>query len=171
MSKTASVRILTGSTRIRLSQIKDLKSWIRDRTYKVGEISEKTGLKKFGPGDWREPGKSSWRVPRSLGAAAKPYYAKNATKVLYRGREFLLPEGSKVTDIEIIAKGHGIDKARHLVKKYRRNGKETESTDWSKKKGVGTVVDKKGRKYKAELHWYECKGLGKIEFKVKRWIE
>ena len=35
---------LTGDTRIRLSQIKDLQVWINDRRYKVGEISEKTGF-------------------------------------------------------------------------------------------------------------------------------
>ena len=42
-------------------------------------------------------------------------------------------------------------------------------TDWTKKKGFGTVVDKNGRERKAELHWYECQGMGKIDFKVKKW--
>lgn len=46
---------LTGDTRIRLSQIKDLQAWINDRRYKVGEISEKTGLQKQPDGSWKEP--------------------------------------------------------------------------------------------------------------------
>lgn len=35
-------------------------SWMetQDRKYKNGDISEKTGLQRFGPGDWREPNNS-----------------------------------------------------------------------------------------------------------------
>ena len=58
---------LTGDTRIRLSQIKDLRGWIEDkRTYKPGEISEKTGLQKQPDGSWKEPKKN-----RILHSAAK----------------------------------------------------------------------------------------------------
>ena len=45
------MRKLTGDTRIRLSQILDFKYWLSDLTedahkYKIGEISQKTGLQK-----------------------------------------------------------------------------------------------------------------------------
>lgn len=46
---------LTGDTRIRLSQIKDLADWVEDRKYQVGEISQKTGLQKQPDGSWKEP--------------------------------------------------------------------------------------------------------------------
>ena len=45
---------LTGDTRIRLSQIKDLAAWIEDRRYEIGQISTKTGLMKTANG-WIVP--------------------------------------------------------------------------------------------------------------------
>ena len=56
------------------------------------------------------------------------------------------------------------------MKKYKRpNGSTTNATDWTKRKGIGTVVGKDGKERQAELHWYECQGMGKMEFKVKKW--
>lgn len=46
---------LTKDTRIKLSQIKDLTSWIKDRKYQNGDISEKTGLMRVAPSKWVEP--------------------------------------------------------------------------------------------------------------------
>lgn len=45
---------LTGDTKIRLSQIKDLAAWVEDRRYGIGEISTKTGLMKTTEG-WVVP--------------------------------------------------------------------------------------------------------------------
>ena len=53
----------------------------------------------------------------------------------------------------------------------RQDNTDTKATDWSKKKGIGTVVSKDGKNLKAELHWYECKGIGKKDFKVKKWLD
>jgi len=47
--------VLTRDTKIKLSQIMDLKTWINDRVYQVGEISKKTGLQKQPDGTWKEP--------------------------------------------------------------------------------------------------------------------
>lgn len=165
---------LTGETRIRLRQIVDLADWIRDRHYQIGEISQKTGLQKTAKG-WRKPptDKPCWGVPRSLGARAKPYVAKVDISVRKgKDKSYTLKEGSKVTDIETIAKGRGIDKINDLIKMYKRqDGSDTNATDWSKKKGNGTVVTKTGREQRAELHWYECQGIGKKDFKVKKWLD
>ena len=172
---------LTGDTRIRLSQIKDLLAWVKDRRkYKVGEISEKTGLLKTrnenGKIEWVEPNTESqeetiWTVPRSLGAVAKVYTAKEDTPVRKgHKKDWTLKQGSQVTNIKQIARGHGIKIVGTLIKNHKRpNGASTSATDWTKKKGFGTVVDKNGRERKAELHWYECQGMGKIDFKVKKW--
>lgn len=163
---------LTGDTRIRLSQIKDLAAWIEDRRYHNGEISQKTGLMKT-PNGWVVPpsGKTSWTVPRSLGAVAKVYTAKADTAVSKgKAETYTLKEGSKVKDIKLIARGHGIKSVSRLMKKYKRpNGSTTKATDWTKRKGIGTVVGKDGKERQAELHWYECQGMGKMEFKVKKW--
>lgn len=160
------MRILTAETKIKLSQIKDLRTWTEDEKYDVGDISKKTGLQKFGPGDWR--------VPNSLGARAVEYTVKIDTPVR-KGNDnsYYLKPGSSVTHIETIAKGRGIDKINKLINMYKRqNGKDTNATDWAKKKGIGTVLSKTtNEKRKAELHWYECQGVGKKDFKVKKWLD
>ncbi len=42
---------------------------------------------------------------------------------------------------------------------------------WRKLKGITTVRLKDGFITKAELHWYECHGIGKKEFKIKRYLD
>jgi hypothetical protein len=68
-----------------------------------------------------------------------------------------------VTGIEIIAEGHGI---RELAKIKERHG----DGNWKKKKGIATVQLDDGRYAKAEIHWYEAHGIGKVKPKVKAWL-
>ena len=42
---------------------------------------------------------------------------------------------------------------------------------WRKRKGVGEVRLADGTVRKAELHWYEASGLGKFEYKIKRYVD
>lgn len=75
---------LTGDTKIRLSQIKDLAAWVEDRTkYQIGDISKTTGLKKcFVNGNivWLDPkqnndflqSKMTKKDTRRLAESAKP---------------------------------------------------------------------------------------------------
>lgn len=39
------------------------------------------------------------------------------------------------------------------------------------RKGVAEVRLASGELVRAELHWYECAGIGKREFKIKRILE
>lgn len=127
------------------------------------------------PGKWVEPGaetlkQKNWKVPKSLGARAVTYKVNVPFKVRGKGgKEYKLVEGSEIKEIELIARGHGIKKVRKLINKYFNEKKPTVATDWTKKKGYGTVVDENKKQREAELHWYECKGKGKVEFKVKKW--
>ena len=41
---------------------------------------------------------------------------------------------------------------------------------WRKRKALGRVKISNGTILLAELHWYEATGLGKKEFKIKRFI-
>ncbi len=68
---------------------------------------------------------------------------------------------SDITDIEIIAKGQGIDDLRRLRRTYGLG-------NWRKLKGVARVRLRSGRVRLAELHWYEAQGIGKKEIKRKR---
>jgi hypothetical protein len=71
---------------------------------------------------------------------------------------------TEIVGIETIAIGTGIRDLRRLVKSYG-DGR------WRKLKGVATVRVQSGRVRRAELHWYEAHGIGKKDFKIKRYVD
>jgi len=71
---------------------------------------------------------------------------------------------SEITNQEVIAKGNGIQSRKALDKKYGK-GK------WRKLKGIATVrLDGEATRL-AEVHWYEAHGIGKKEFKIKKFLD
>ncbi len=71
---------------------------------------------------------------------------------------------SEISDIEIIAIGNKIRDVSRLRRTY---GKRR----WRKLKGIAKVRLRSGRIRLAELHWYEAHGIGRKEFKRKRYID
>jgi hypothetical protein len=71
---------------------------------------------------------------------------------------------SEPEDVETIAVGTSI---RELPRLRRLYGKGR----WRKMKGVGRMRLKDGQVRVAELHWYEAHGIGKKEFKRKRYLD
>ncbi|GAB4578291.1 MAG: hypothetical protein Fur0022_10260 [Anaerolineales bacterium] len=71
---------------------------------------------------------------------------------------------STITQIETIAVGNSIDELKRLRKMYGEGG-------WRKLKGVATVRLQNGRIRKAEIHWYEANGIGRKEFKRKKYLD
>jgi len=69
-----------------------------------------------------------------------------------------------ITDIQTFAVGSGIRELPRLRKLYGRGR-------WRKRKGFADVELPNGRIRKAELHWYEASGIGKKEFKIKRFMD
>ncbi|MDP1860016.1 MAG: hypothetical protein Q8K82_15180 [Gemmatimonadaceae bacterium] len=41
---------------------------------------------------------------------------------------------------------------------------------WRKRKGVATVELADGATHLAEVHWYEATGIGRKEYKIKRYL-
>ena len=68
-----------------------------------------------------------------------------------------------ITHIETIAAGSGIRELARLRKRYGRGR-------WRKRKGYAEVRLSDGTTVRAELHWYEATGIGKREFKIKRFL-
>ena len=69
----------------------------------------------------------------------------------------------QIQDIEIIAVGTSIrDRAR--LRKQFGPGR------WRKLKGIATVRLFDGRIKKAEIHWYEAHGIGRVKLKIKRYL-
>jgi hypothetical protein len=63
-----------------------------------------------------------------------------------------------------IARGTGI---RELARLRRIYG----DGNWRKRKGEASIQLKTGAIRTAELHWYEATGIGKKEFKIKRFLD
>jgi hypothetical protein len=69
----------------------------------------------------------------------------------------------KIEDIETIASGKGIRELKRLSKAYGKG-------HWLKRKGRAKIKIAAQETRIAELHWYEAHGLGKREFKIKRFL-
>ena len=68
-----------------------------------------------------------------------------------------------VDSIETMAAGSSIREIARLRKRYGRGR-------WRKRKGYAEVRLGDGTVVRAELHWYEATGIGKREFKIKRFL-
>ena len=71
---------------------------------------------------------------------------------------------SEITDIQPIAVGPRIRDIARLRRLYGRGR-------WRKMKGAAMVRLASGRIRLAEFHWYEAHGIGRKEFKRKRYLD
>jgi len=69
----------------------------------------------------------------------------------------------EIANVETIASGRGVQIRRYLDRAYGRGR-------WRKMKGNAIIELSDGIICKAELHWYEAHGIGRVDFKVKRII-
>jgi hypothetical protein len=65
---------------------------------------------------------------------------------------------------EVIARGNGIRDLSKLKEKYG-------GSNWRKCKGEATIAWPDGRIRKAELHWYEAHGVGRVRVKRKGYLD
>lgn len=111
------------------------------------------------------------KVFNSAGAAAKKIYVKSPIDDI-KGTEYSIKQGTYITNVEIIAGKdvkRQIDDIKRLINEHpKQNGSKTLANEWQKVKGIA-IIDIQGGK-KAEVHWYQCKEVGKVEFKIKRWL-
>ena len=70
----------------------------------------------------------------------------------------------EITNIETIAVGSSI---RDIVRLRKHYG----TGRWRKLKGIAMIRLPNGRIRRAEIHWYEAHGIGRKEFKRKRYLD
>lgn len=70
----------------------------------------------------------------------------------------------EITEVETFAVGSGIRELKRLIRVYGKGR-------WRKRKGVTTVKLSDGAIRLAEVHWYEATGIGRKEFKIKRYLD
>lgn len=68
------------------------------------------------------------------------------------------------SDVETIASGRRIRELKRLTRLYGR-------ARWRKRKGTARVRLDDGTIRLAEVHWYEATGIGRYEFKIKRYVD
>jgi len=70
----------------------------------------------------------------------------------------------EIEGIETFAVGSSIRELPRLQKIYGKGR-------WRKRKGFANVRLPNGAERAAEIHWYEATGIGRKEFKIKRFLE
>ncbi len=70
----------------------------------------------------------------------------------------------EVTEIETFAVGSSIRELPRLRRFYGAGR-------WRKRKGIAQVRLEDGTVYRAEVHWYEAHGIGRVEIKIKRFLD
>lgn len=70
----------------------------------------------------------------------------------------------EVTGVETFAVGKSIRELRRLRREHGLGR-------WRKRKGVAYVRLDNGSIYRAEVHWYEAHGVGRVEMRIKRFLD
>jgi len=70
----------------------------------------------------------------------------------------------QIASIERIAVGTSIRQLARLRRRYGRGR-------WRKLKGIAMVRLEDGELRRAEIHWYEAHGVGRVRHKIKRFID
>jgi hypothetical protein len=70
----------------------------------------------------------------------------------------------EIEGIEAFAIGTSIRDIARLRKRYGTGR-------WRKLKGTAIVRLRSGVVHRAEIHWYEAHGIGKVKFKIKRYLD
>jgi hypothetical protein len=71
---------------------------------------------------------------------------------------------SEIAAIEVIARGGSVRRGAVLRKRFGQG-------PWRKLKGVATVRLMTGAVRRAEIHWYEAHGVGRVGMKIKRYLD
>lgn len=71
---------------------------------------------------------------------------------------------SEIVAVETIASGTSVRRRQMLRKRFG-------GSRWHKRKGVATVRLVTGIVRRAEIHWYEGHGVGRVGLKIKRFLD
>jgi len=69
-----------------------------------------------------------------------------------------------IEKVETIATSSGV-KIQAFLRKVHGRGR------WRKRKGIASIRLPNGKLRQVELHWYEAHGVGKRDFKIKRYLD
>ena len=107
-------------------------------------------------------------IHKSVGAKAKNYKVQDK----FTGIEYEFAPGTRIQNSEVFA-GKG---TKHPLHEGVAEGLTIECggtpEKWQHAKGNGILLDPvTGEEYPAEVHWFQEETVGKVKFKVKRWLD
>ena len=156
------------------------KAKISDWQAKARDFTKQTGIKRDYNREYVGNGKNvvkreievGFSTGRSVGAMAKRFYVDTGTlskSGLQNDMDWHIKENTYVSGVKVIATGTEIRDVKRLVESYPLpNGKLTNPNDWFKVRGTAIITDGNTER-KVEIHWYQCKNIGKVEIKEKIW--
>ena len=101
----------------------------------------------------------------ALGAMARRFYVETEKPLQYVDELYIKP-GTYVEGVKVIAAGNKIHDIKRLINEYKLpNGDLTKPEDWFKVRGRATITDGTKDYGTREIHWYQAKNIGKVEFK------
>ena len=128
----------------------------RDGAKKVAENSRRGIIKEI----------NGFLIGKSLGAKAKNYDVEDkATGVIYR-----FVEGTRIQNPKVFAGYKGVKPLYQETLEGLKSEYPQSSDKWQHCKGIGWL-DVDGEEIKAEVHWFQEPSVGKVKFKVKRWLD
>lgn len=101
----------------------------------------------------------------AVGAMARRFYVESETQLKYFDDLYIKP-GTYVNGVKVIAAGKKIHDVKRLINEYKLpNGDLTKAEDWFKVRGKAMITDGTKDLGIREVHWYQAKNIGKVEFK------
>lgn len=104
-------------------------------------------------------------IGRSLGCASLNYNVYDS-----KGRSYRFIEGTAIENPTVFAGKGTRNKLKQEVSYGLSKQYGGKPRNWKHSKGIGNL-DYHGRSRKAEVHWFEEPSVGKIKFRIKRWLE
>ena len=105
-----------------------------------------------------------FKVQNAVGAMARRFYIESETPLKDTG--LYLKPGTYVEGVKVIASGRKINDVERLINEYKlQNGSLTKADDWFKVRGRAEITDGTNDYGRREVHWYQAKNIGKVEFK------
>lgn len=106
-----------------------------------------------------------FKVRKALGAMAARFYVDTPKRI--KDTPLYIKPGSYVEGVKVIAAGTKIKDLKRLIETYKlQNGALTKPKDWYKVRGRAILTDGEGKEATREIHWYQAKNIGKVEFKL-----
>lgn len=106
-----------------------------------------------------------FRIREGVGAMVKRFYVETE-KPIKDFEDLFIKANTYVEGVKVIATGDKIRDVERLINEYKLpNGDLTKTKDWFKVRGRAMLTDGTKDLGTREVHWYQAKNIGKVEFK------